>query len=63
MSDNITRPSAVETVIIRDWRFRRQIERTASGAGRMEIEDNGKIMRLDFFPKHRTDLKFLHKTV
>jgi len=54
----------IETVIIRDWRFRRQVERTASNAGRMEIEDNGRDdMRIDFYPERRTDMAFLSKLV
>jgi len=55
---------AIETVVIRDWRFRKQVERTACKAGRMKIEDNGRDdMRIDFYPERRTELAFFCKTV
>jgi len=54
----------IETVIIRDWRFRRQVEKTACGAGRMQIEDNGRDdMRICFYPERRTEISFLGEVV
>jgi hypothetical protein len=61
---SLRRVSPIEKVLIRDWRFRKHVERTASGAGHMDIDDDGKEMRIAFHPDRRsTRVGFLDKAV